>query len=199
MSKKADIQEDSDISNSRIGVRIRHLRQLRGLGLRTLAAQAGCSPSFLSRVENGVVNPSLTTLHNLVGVLETNISELFAETADDAEWVARAGRRPVIRTDSLRQRSGVELERLAPYTKGNLLQATVHIVAPGGGSDGAIRHVGQEVGYVLEGRLELTVDGETCVLETGDSFFFESQRRHGYRNPGPEVARVLWVNTPPTF
>lgn len=199
MSRDAHISDGDGAPSRRVGARIRYLRQLRGLALRTLAARAGCSPSFLSRIENGVVNPSLATLHNLVGVLETNISELFAETPAESDWLARAGQRPVLRTDSLRQGSGVELERLAPYAKGNLLQANIHIVAPGGGSDGQIEHVGQEVGYVLEGRLELTIDGTTHIVEAGDSFFFDSQRPHGYRNPGPEAARILWVNTPPTF
>jgi uncharacterized cupin superfamily protein len=36
-------------------------------------------------------------------------------------------------------------------------------------------------------------------LAQGDSFSFPSHLTHTYRNPGTNVARVLWVNTPPTF
>ena len=182
-----------------IGRRLRHYRQVQGLGLRALATRAGCSPSFLSRVENGSVNPSLSMLHNLVHALDTNISSLFADEPDTAHWIGRPGKRPVLTFDPLRRGPGIQLERLIPYATGHLLQANVHIVAPGGSSDGEIQHVGEELGYVLDGRLVLYIDGQSYDIGEGDSFFFDSQRPHGYRNPGPEPARILWVNTPPTF
>ncbi len=171
--------------------------------MRALAAQAGCSPSFLSRVENGAVNPSLTMLHNLVQALDTNISSLFADEpkANDKtnEYIAHGGTRPVLSFDPLRHGPGIELERLIPQAASYLLQANIHIVAPGGTSDGAIQHVGEELGYVLQGQLKLEIDGESYRIGEGDSFFFNSERPHGYRNPGPGTTRILWVNTPPTF
>ena len=36
-------------------------------------------------------------------------------------------------------------------------------------------------------------------LGPGDSFAFPSTLPHMYRNPGSEVTRVIWINTPPTF
>jgi quercetin dioxygenase-like cupin family protein len=71
------------------------------------------------------------------------------------------------------------------------------VVPPGGGSSGALRHAGEETGYVLEGMIELTVDGERATLCAGSSFFFRSLLPHSYRNIGPSSARILWVNTPP--
>jgi uncharacterized cupin superfamily protein len=55
------------------------------------------------------------------------------------------------------------------------------------------------VGYVLEGRLELSIDGASHLLGPGDSFSFPSHLAHTYRNPGDTVTRVVWINTPPTF
>jgi uncharacterized cupin superfamily protein len=86
-----------------------------------------------------------------------------------------------------------------PNGKGHLLQGNIHIVAPGGGSMGPMRHEGDEVGYVLEGRLDLSIDDVLHELGPGDSFAFPSNLAHTYRNPGSEVARVIWINTPPTF
>ena len=59
--------------------------------------------------------------------------------------------------------------------------------------------MGEEMGYVLEGMIDLTVGDQVCRLFEGDSFFFPSEEPHGYANPGDTVAKVLWVNTPPTF
>jgi mannose-6-phosphate isomerase-like protein (cupin superfamily) len=43
------------------------------------------------------------------------------------------------------------------------------------------------------------VGEETFLLEQDDSFCFRSERPHGYRNPGPGRARVIFINTPPSF
>ena len=52
---------------------------------------------------------------------------------------------------------------------------------------------------LLEGRLELCVGNKKYSLGRGDSFFFPSTIPHTYRNPGKVTARVVWINTPPTF
>jgi quercetin dioxygenase-like cupin family protein len=96
--------------------------------------------------------------------------------------VMRAGERPVIRTSLRHQTDGVNIE-----------------VAPGGSGHGLIAHIGGEIGFVLEGVLDLTVGNETCRINTGDSVFFSSEHPHGYVNPGSTAARIVWVNTPATF
>lgn len=91
------------------------------------------------------------------------------------------------------------MERLIPYARGHLLQGNIHIVQPGGSSDGMISHSGEEVGYLIAGEIELIVGGKTYTLSAGDSFCFRSDVEHGYRNIGKSEARIVWVNTPPTF
>lgn len=184
----------------KIGIRLRHARLVKGYLLRDVAELVGCSVSLLSKFENDRATPSLTMLHRLTTVLGINIAALFdRETSFDGVVMAQ-GSRPVIDIqDGNGQQGAIRLERLIPYREGHLLQASIHIVAPGADSEGCISHEGEEVGYVLEGRLELTVEQETFQIGTGDSFVFNSDRSHSYSNPGPGVARVLWVNTPPTF
>ena len=45
-------------------------------------------------------------------------------------------------------------------------------------------------------QLDLTIDDTRYTLGVGDSFFFKNQLTNRYSNPGPGLARVLWVNTP---
>ncbi len=49
---------------------LRAVRIARGLSLREVARRAGLDPAHLSRVERGLVRPSLRTLRTLAGVLE---------------------------------------------------------------------------------------------------------------------------------
>jgi transcriptional regulator with XRE-family HTH domain len=182
-----------------IGARLRHARLVKGLLIKDLAQRVGVSISLISKYENDKLLPPLTVLHSLVTELETNIGALFEPNWTGVEHIARAGGRPRISAGGNKDSAGVMLERLVPNGKGHLLQGNIHIVSPGGGSMGPMRHEGDEVGYVLEGRLELSIADKLHELGPGDSFAFPSNLAHNYRNPGTDVTRVLWVNTPPTF
>jgi transcriptional regulator with XRE-family HTH domain len=175
-----------------LGARIRHARRVAHLTMTQLAEKAGCSESLVSKIESGQATPSLAMLHRVAAALNTNIATLTEDGPVDAP-VLRRGERPVISA------GGISLERLVLPKRGGLLQANIHIVQPGAASDGQIVHAGEEVGYVLEGRLELTLGDERHEIRAGDSFTFPSQLPHGYRNVGRTVARILWVNTPATF
>lgn len=176
-----------------LGVRLRHSRLVAGLTLLQLSQAAGCSESLISKIERGLATPSLAMLHRLAMALDTNISTLMSEDTPVAGPVLRKGERPLIVA------GGIALERLVLPTRGGLLQANIHIVSPGAGSDGFIEHAGEEIGYVLEGTLELTLGEQLHALAEGDVFTFSSHIPHGYRNTGTSVARILWVNSPATF
>ena len=182
-----------------IGARLRHARLVKGLLIKDLAQRVGVSISLISKYENDRLLPPLTVLHSLVTELETNIGALFEPDWSGSGYVARGGARPRISAAGNGGSAGVTLERIVPNGQGHLLQGNIHIVAPGGGSMGPMRHEGDEVGYVLEGRLDLSIDDKLHELGPGDSFAFPSNLAHTYRNPGADVTRVLWINTPPTF
>lgn len=184
---------DKKAAVSALGVRLRHTRLVAGLTLMQLAQKASCSESLVSKIERGTATPSLAMLHRLAMALDTNISTLMSEEMPVVGPILRVGERPVIKT------GGISLERLVLPTRGGLLQANIHIVQPGVASDGQIEHVGEEVGYVLEGTIELRLGDERYVIGPGDVFTFPSNVPHGYCNVGESVAKVLWVNSPATF
>lgn len=181
-----------------IGPMLRRRRRACEMTLSRLAELSGCSESMVSKIETGRSTPSITLLRRIAAALGVNVTAFFAGPGE-CSVVSRVGERPRIGDDTLRAGDGVVLERLVAPQAETLLQANIHIVAPGGASDGLISHLGEEMGFLLEGRLDLIVGKETFALRAGDSFHFRSERPHGYRNPGRSVARVLWVNTPPTF
>ncbi|MFA6264161.1 MAG: XRE family transcriptional regulator [Pseudolabrys sp.] len=183
---------------SRVGLKMKHMRLLKGLTLKELAGLAQCSESMLSRVENGSANPSIKTMHRVALALNTPVSGLFqgADDDDDENVVLRSGERPTVQAG---QGKGHKLEALIPSRRGNLLSGYINDIEPGSGSEGVITHEGEEFGYVLEGELDLIVDKKKYRLRAGDSFYFRSERPHSYTNSRKKVARILWLNTPPTF
>jgi len=56
-----------------------------------------------------------------------------------------------------------------------LLEGFLVVIEPGGNTNGILQHKGEEVGYVVEGQLELTINSEVRLLNAGDSFYFPSK------------------------
>lgn len=171
---------------------------LKGYLLKDLAKQVGCTESMLSKIENGKVAPSMDLLYAIVGSVGGNAGYLFAEEKSETPVIS-AEDRLIIDYDRTGRSEGIRLERLIPYSNSVLLQANIHNVEPGGGRTAAVVHEGEEVGYVLEGEIELTVDGNSYPVKTGDAFHFRSDLPHYYRNSGTVPARIIWVNTPPSY
>ena len=188
-----------EVSEIRVGLKMKHTRLLKGLTLKQLAGLAGCSESVLSRIENGNANPSIKMMHRVALALGMPVSGLFQENGDPSGVVMRQGERPMIGTDQVRRGKESRLEALIPSGRGNLLSGYINDIEPGGGSEGILQHEGEEFGYVLDGEIELTVDNRSYQLRPGDSFYFRSERPHSYINNRKKLARVLWVNTPPSF
>lgn len=199
MRKQPDPSSSADIPLPALGLRIKHARMLNGMTLKTLAEAAQCSESLLSRVERSQTMPSLATLHRLARALGTNVAELSVAEAPSNSPITRANARPTVAFGGARGQPGIRLERVVMPVRGQLLQADIHVLDPGAASLESITHAGEEVGYVLEGELELRLGDAVHRLGAGDSFYFASDTPHSYLNPGSTTCRVLWVNTPATF
>jgi len=177
-----------------IGKKIKALRKNRGLTLQQVAATVGCTPSYLSMVENDRLDPSTSRLKQIADALGSTIVQLFPDQ----------GRDDIILRNKDRQKVNVSGSKLlfeilihqGPDKKMDARLATIY---PGGGSGGSYTHPGEEFGYVLKGTLELTVEDTTYALQKGDTFYFHSSRNHQFRNRGEEEVEVLWVNHPPSW
>jgi len=185
----------------RIGAKLRHARLMRCLSLRSVANAAGCSESFVSKIENGKAQPSLSMLSRLVGVIGADMADIFSpkESYSGQVNIVRADATAQFHADTNSPARGITMIRLSPSEQGSLLQTTIHIVPPGAKTDDDFTHEGEEVGYVLEGAVDFTVDGDVYKLGPGDSLFYPSHLPHGYQNHGSTTARILWTNTPPAW
>jgi len=190
----------SEQADDDIGMRLRYLRTLKRLRLNELAKLVGCSPSLLSKVENGKAHPSFKILRKLVNALDSDLAFLFFMDAAPQITVFRKGHRPTIKLrDGKHDKNPVEIECITGNSRDFLMVANIHIIKPGQGLLEFVSHKGEEVGYVLEGKIEITIGKKKNILYEGDSFHFMANIPHKYRNPGKNVCRVIWVNTPRTF
>jgi len=54
-------------------------------------------------------------------------------------------------------------------------------------------------GYILEGTIELTVAGEVHVLKAHDSYYFDNNKPHRFRNPFDTICKIVSATTPANF
>jgi len=190
---------DFESERSWLGFQVKRERHLRNMRLAHLADAAGISPSLISKIEHNKLDPSLSTLHRIAKALGISISALFAMEELVGKVVMTKAERRVAGVDNNDVGEGIVAEMLVPYEAGRQLEGLLFTLEPGGHSGGDLQHEGEEVGYVIEGQLELVVNSVTYIAGPGDSFYFNSSLVHSYRNPGKTPAQVIWVNTPPTF
>ena len=174
-----------------MGVRLRQLRLKQKLSLAEVAGAVGISVGFLSAIERSHMSASVVTLRKLARYYKLNILDFFDAAQANPHRVKPDERK------RLHIGPGVQMDLLA---WGNtVMEPHLFTIAPGAGSGDAYAHEGEEFIYVLRGVLNIALEGEWYLLHPGDSFYFESDTPHTWRNTGKAETVVLWVNTPPTF
>lgn len=195
-----DTPETAVLQGISTGDQIRDLRKARGTTIAELADKIGRSIGYLSQVERNMSSVTIPTLQKIAAALGVQVSWFFQGGGNDAPEgerdfiVRRANRRSLTFGDT-----GVFEELLSPNLSG-ALELIITTFKPGSwtGEEDRVRQ-GEEAGFVLEGTLELWVEGQHFVLAEGDSFSFRRTGPHRCHNPGTSETRVLWVMTPPSY
>lgn len=174
-----------------IGHKLRTARLAAGLTLAEVAARAGLSEGFLSRLERGEAAASIANLIQLVDVLGLGLGELFGAMAGTPARtrvaVYRSGEQALsdVAATGYRWRvlaGGAPLDRMEVF----------HLVFPRRSRmETMVSHAGQEHCHVLAGEVLFHVDGERYRLKAGDGIFINSEQPHRAENAGRGRAHVL--------
>lgn len=177
-----------------IGNRVRFLRKSLGFSLKEVSERVGCTPSYLSMLETGKLDPSASRLKKIADALGTTIVRLLSDPSEGDVVLRKKDRQRVAVGGSK-----LLLEILIRQEPDKKMDARLATVQPGGGSEGDYSHPGEEFGFIVKGNLELSVNGTTYLLNEGDTFYFHSTRNHRFQNNSDEDVVVLWVNSPPSY
>lgn len=168
-----------------------------GLSLRGLAAAAEVSPSFVSQFEHDLTRPSIGTLHRIARALGTTAQALLAESsgaeAADGVVVTRAGASQEVQHDADPADGVVRSISGGPGSPFHAMDITG---APRDFGD-AYQHDGHELLVVVEGPVEVEVDGARHRLETGDSITYPAALPHQTRRLGATCRIVIVTVTQP--
>lgn len=169
-----------------IGHQVREYRTKLGMTVADLGRQANLSPGMLSKIENGVTSPSLSTLQSLSRALNVPVTAFFRkfEEQRDATFVKDGQGLAIERRGT---RSGHQYHLLG-HTIGKNLVVEPYLVTLTEQSDvfPLFQHSGLEFIYLLEGEVAYRHGNKLYAMQAGDSLFFDADAPHG-----PEELRKL--------
>ncbi len=172
--------------------RIKQRRLDLGQSLEEVAAAAGQTRSWLSKVENFRITPSLPALARVAEALRVPLSTLLDGLDSRPQIVLTRKRdRRLIQRDP--QNSDIVYEALVQGRANRRMDPFLLEVPAGGGRTVSRPHEGEEFLIVLEGCVTLEYGTEMFALETGDSLYFDAETPHRLLNPHDQNASVLCV------
>lgn len=172
--------------------RLKQLRLERDLSLEEVATRAGQTRSWLSKVENFRITPSLPALARVAEVLGTTTSKLLEGLDDKPQiCITRVSARRRVERDA--QNSNINYHELVSGRHARMMNPFILEVPGGGGRSIPRPHEGEEFLIVLKGEVVLVYDDKDHVLSEGDSAYFDAETPHRLHNPGPTAAQVLCV------
>lgn len=195
--------ESEPKSVARLGAKLKAARERNGISVRGFARSVDVSPSLVSQIENGLVMPSVGTLHAMVSELGIGLDELFPgkpKPSANGHQEPPAAERP----GPVRRRSNREVIRLADGVRWELLTPSpdpelefLYVVYEAGAEsceeDMLVRHGGMEYAYLLSGRLGVRIGFNRYELGAGDSISFDAQSPHRLWTIGAKPAVAVWA------
>jgi len=164
-----------------IGREVRLLRKSIGITVADLATSCGLSVGMLSKIENGLTSPSLTTLQALAHALGVPLTYLMRKfEAQRSAVQVKCGKG--VEMERRGTRSGHQynlLGYLADNSSGVMAEPYMITLTDESDEFPAFQHEGVEYLYVLEGTVRYRHGDERFVMEPGDSLFFDADAPHG--------------------
>jgi transcriptional regulator with XRE-family HTH domain len=158
-----------------------------------LAVRAGVTKGFISQLERNKSSVSLETLEAVLEVLGERLSSFFSTDARQPFVFGRQDR------TALDDRGCDKFELLVPNSTTMAMEPVRMVLGPGQRFGPHTPHNGEEFGYVIRGRLSISLGRRSMVAKAGDSFSYKASQEHAFRNVGRSPAEVLFVTWPPQF
>ena len=192
---KSELDRREKVLEVAIGREVKNYRKQRTITVAELAKSTGISIGMLSKIENGMTSPSLTTLQTLANALSVPLTSFFKGFEESREAVhVKAGKG--LEADRRGTRAGHQynlLGHIGANTSGVIVEPYIITLTEEADIFPDFQHDGIELIYMLEGEVEYRHGDKIFLLEPGDSLFFDADTPHGPRKHIKLPARYLSI------
>jgi len=180
-----------------VGARLKSIRLIRNLSQRELAKRAGVTNSTISMIEKNSVSPSISSLKKVLNGIPISLVEFFANDSN-----IEKNQQVVYTSEELMDIGSGDIKMLLVGKSFPRRQMTFLVESYAIGADTGtemLQNDAEEGGYILEGEIELTVGEEVYQLGQGDSYYFDNNKPHRFRNTSKQVCKIVSSTTPANF
>ena len=186
---------ETGLNQYAIGPKLRRLRLRKSMGLVQLAKHTGLSVAMLSKLERGVMYPTLPTLLRVALVFSVGLDYFFNPEPKPTFEIIRRRDRLRFPEDPDAADVSYFFENLGfPVPKRRFDAYYAEFLPVAAARPHA--HAGHELIYVVTGKLLLAVNGDDHSLAAGDAVYFDSSVPHSYRNATRRSTAALVVTSP---
>jgi transcriptional regulator with XRE-family HTH domain len=173
------VSQPGDPARCEIGAQVRALRLAAGRSGGKVADASGISASMLSRIERGLVSPSVDTLSRIAGGLNVPIARFFGDQPSRNDFShVQAGRG--VQVDRIGAIANYRYELIGHILSGNLfVEPYLVTLLPGAESYVTFQHPGVKFLYMLSGEVRYRYGTKVVQLKAGDSLLFDATALHG--------------------
>lgn len=177
-----------------IGIRVKELRTKRGLSQTELAKLVGVTPSNISQIESNLIYPSLPALLKIAEVLFVEVNSFFQKSIELKDRIIFPSEEAAEIKFSDFPKGSIRAQLLTPVDlepKGEpyVIEILPDEILP----SHFFIHKGDEVGYMLSGKLQLKLGKAVYTVKSGDLIYLTSEMPSQWKNPGPSVAKLFWI------
>ena len=176
-----------------LGSRIKKIRKKQGMSQKELSKLIGVTPSNISQVESNLIYPSLPALYKIAENLSVEVGSFFQDKTLPVKTVFPKGNGVKISMSDMPKESIYAQQLTPPDLDGKAELYLIQILPEKKLPAHFFVHKGEEAGYILSGSLKMVSQNETHNLEAGDTIYLKTVIPTQWVNPGPEMAKLLWL------
>ncbi len=181
-----------------VGRALHALRQTRGMTIKTLGEVAKISPGMISRIENGQVSPSLSSLTALAEALETPLISLFRHTVASTD-VTHVRKGQGLKSQREADQHQHDFSLLGYHKRDDMRFEPVLVTLRKKPKDKLPSYYGHGCLfiYLLSGEGVYQCNDNRYHLNAGDSVSFDAAARHGFVDIISDEVQFLSVGAQP--
>ena len=182
-------------ANNEIGVKIKEIRELRGVSVEDLSERCAISVEQINKIEAGDSTASLTPLLKIARGLGVRLGTFLDDIEQSSPVITRAcDGSKVVRFAGSCDKNGLDFHALAANKRDrNMEPFIIDVHRPCCSNFELSSHEGEEFIFVLAGELEIAYGKECYHLAAGDSIYYDSIVPHHVHATGDNDARILAV------
>lgn len=174
-----------------LGNKLKELRQSLSLTQLEVAENLGLTKGYISQIEKNTTSPNTKIFFSLLDLYGVTPSEFFGSKEKEEVVVINKSHEM-----DIEKNEDYKLDILNLINTTSSFDCQILYIEPAGRTPIISKHIGEEFGYILTGKIDLIFDQKRYTLEKGDSFYYPTLEEHYFKNNYTKDVKLIWFKTP---